>query len=290
MPGVLSYKLRRPRNGERLFTGPLDDVAPGDDVFSPLHRTSQFCAPCHHGVFWGTVVYNSFGEWLNSDYNNEQTGATCQECHMTPHGATHLALPAKGGRWRRPETIHSHRMPGAADEALLAGALTLTLNARSNGRHVTVMATVTNTGAGHHVPTGSPLRHVILWVEATGDAGQSLELVDGSTLPEWCGEGDPQVGPCASAPGKVFAKVLEEQWTGVSPTAAYWNPTRVVSDNRIAAKQSDESTYTFRRGASGPTTIRAHLVFRRAFAELQRQKGWNVPDILMGQAEITVVE
>ena len=40
------------------------------------------CAPCHFGQFWGTQIYNSFGEWLDSSYSDPETGRTCQDCHM----------------------------------------------------------------------------------------------------------------------------------------------------------------------------------------------------------------
>ena len=68
-PGVLSMEFRRPHQGHQFFAGPYDDVAPGEDAFSPLQRESRFCAPCHFGVFWDTVIYNSYGEWLHSPYS-----------------------------------------------------------------------------------------------------------------------------------------------------------------------------------------------------------------------------
>jgi len=74
MPGVLSFEFRRPAEGHQFFAGPFDDVAPGEDTFSSLQKQSQYCAPCHFGVFWDTVVYNSFGEWLDSPYSNSETG------------------------------------------------------------------------------------------------------------------------------------------------------------------------------------------------------------------------
>lgn len=62
MAGVLSFEFRRPPEGHQFFAGPYDDVAPGEDFFSPVQRQSQYCAPCHFGSFWGTQIYNSFGE------------------------------------------------------------------------------------------------------------------------------------------------------------------------------------------------------------------------------------
>ncbi|MDH3944915.1 MAG: carboxypeptidase-like regulatory domain-containing protein, partial [Anaerolineae bacterium] len=70
MPGVLSFEFRRPAEGHQFFAGPYDDVAPGEDTFSPLQKESQYCAPCHFGVFWDTLIYNSFGEWFESPYSD----------------------------------------------------------------------------------------------------------------------------------------------------------------------------------------------------------------------------
>jgi hypothetical protein len=104
MPGVLSFEFRRPPEGHQFFAGPFDDVAPGEDTYSPLQQQSRFCAPCHFGMFWDTTIYNSFGEWLESPYSAED-GKTCQDCHMPHLGATYFALPDKGAAERDPQAI-----------------------------------------------------------------------------------------------------------------------------------------------------------------------------------------
>jgi hypothetical protein len=151
-PGVLSIGFRRPPEGHQLFAGPYDDVAPGEDVFSPLQRESRFCSPCHLGIFWDTLIYNSYGEWLQSPYSRPGLGRTCQDCHMAPRGAAHFARPDKGGIAREPATIFSHQMPGASDAALLANAVTLRLAASRQPGSVTARVTITNDRTGHHVP------------------------------------------------------------------------------------------------------------------------------------------
>jgi hypothetical protein len=138
------------------------------------------------------------------------------------------------------------------------------------------------------VPTDSPLRQVILLVEASGPDGKPLGLIEGPTLPSWAGTGDPQAGYYAGLPGVAYAKILSELWTETSPTGAYWNMTRLVSDNRLAAFASDSSRYVFGAPAKGPATVRVRLLYRRAFIDLMKQKGWDTPDILMEQAEMSV--
>jgi hypothetical protein len=273
----------------QLFFGTFDDDnVPEEDTYLPLIEESQFCAPCHFATFWDTVIYNSFGEWLASPYSDPEDGQTCQDCHMPAptvlHGEpmTNVA-PGRGGVERDPLTIHAHTFPGAADEVLLQNAVTMTATARLEGDRLIVQVEVTNDQTGHHVPTDSPLRHLILLVQAADADGHPLAQLDGPTVPEWGGIGDPSEGYYASLPGKAFAKVLEEFWTEILPSGAYWNPTRVLSDNRIAAFATDTSTYTFDAPDTGQTTVEIRLIFRRAFIELMDQKGWNVPDVVMEQ-------
>lgn len=290
MPGVLSFKFRRPPEGHQFFAGPFDDVAPGEDTYSPLQKQSQYCSPCHFGVFWDTVVYNSFGEWLESPYSNPQTGKTCQDCHMPPGLNNHFARLEKGGVVRDPQTIFSHFMPGAANEELLQNAVDMDVKAERHDEHIVVTVTIANDRTGHHVPTDSPLRHLILIVKASDSQGHLLRQSDGPVIPEWCGTGDPNEGYYSGLPGKAFAKVLEELWTEVSPTGAYWNPTRILSDNRIAAFAADSSTYTFAAGADDMITVDVVLLFRRAFIELASQKDWAIHDIIMEHKVINASE
>ena len=290
MPGVLSFDFRRPPEGHQFFAGPFDDVAPGEDTYSHLQKQSQYCAPCHFGVFWNTVVYNSFGEWLDSPYSNPETGKTCQDCHMPPGQNNHFARLDKGGVIRDPQTIFSHRMPGAADEDLLQNAVNMDVKTDRYDDRLVVTVTITNDRTGHHIPTDSPLRHLILVVRAADAQAHMLRQSDGPVIPKWCGTGDPNEGYYGGLPGKAFAKVLEELWTDVSPTGAYWNPTRLLSDNRIAAFAADSSTYTFLADTDDTAMVDVVLLFRRAFIDLAAQKDWVIPDIVMESEVISVAK
>ena len=295
-PGVLSMDVRRPFPDDperyQLFFGTFDDDnVPQEDTNLPLLRESRFCAPCHFGVFWNVVIYNSFGEWLASPYSDPQFGKTCQACHMPAPSVldgkvlTNVA-PGQGGIERDPLTIHAHTFPGAMSQELLQNALSMHVTAQRVENQVQIEVRITNDRTGHHVPTDSPLRHLILLVAVTDPIGQPLRQVAGPTVPEWGGRGNPAEGNYAGLPGKAFAKVLEELWTEVSPTAAYWNPTRLVSDNRLAAYATDASRYTFLAPAEGDAVVKVTLWFRRAFKPLMDQKGWEAPDILMAQEQI----
>jgi hypothetical protein len=179
-------------------------------------------------------------------------------------------------------------MPGAADEELLRNALSMSADARREGDTLVVDVTVVNDQTGHHIPTDSPLRHMILLVEVTDPNGEPLIQTDGPIVPEWGGIGDPKEGYYAGVPGKAYAKILQELWTEIMPSGAYWNPTRIVSDNRLAAFESDTSSYSFILESGDEVTVRVRLLFRRAFIEMMDQKTWDVPDILMEKITLPV--
>ncbi len=298
MPGVLSSDIRRPFADDpdryQLFFGTFDDDnVPEEDTYLPLIEESAFCAPCHFGVFWDTLVYNSYGEWLESPYSDPATGATCQDCHMPAPSVdngtviTNVA-PGHGGIERDPLRIHAHLQLGSTDEAFLQDALTMEAAAQAGEGTITVSVSLTNDNTGHHIPTDSPLRHMILLVEAADDTGAALELLDGDVLPEWCGEDSAENGHYGGLPGKAYARVLEELWTGIYPTGAYWGHTLVRSDTRLAAFQTDTSVYTFARPLYGSASVSVRLIYRRAFIELMDQKGWSAPDITMAYKQFLI--
>ena len=207
---------------------------------------------------------------------------------MPNQGVTHFALPDQGGLERDPQTIFSHQMPGASDIVLLQNAVSLTAEAHQDRDQLIIDVSVENDQTGHHVPTDSPLRHLILLVEATGENSDPLILKDGPVIPDWGGIGDPEDGYYAGLPGKTYAKILQEIWTEITPSGAYWNPTRIKSDNRLAAFETDTSSYTFVLDSDGEANIRVSLLFRRAFKDMMDQKSWDVPDILMEEINLSV--
>lgn len=300
MPGVLSIGVRRPFLDDpqryQLFFGTFDDDnVPEEDTYLPLLSESRYCAPCHSAEFWGVMIYNSYGEWLESPYSDLNSGKarTCQECHMPAPTLLDEApitnvAPGKGGVERDPLTIHAHTFPGAANQALLQNAVTMTATGRIDAGRVVVEVSITNDLTGHSVPTDSPLRHLILLVQATDVLGNALHQIAGSTVPGWGGVGDPDQGYYAGLPGKAYARVLQENWTGISPSGSYWNPVRVVTDNRLAAFASDHSEYVFAAPEAGNANIQVNLLFRRAFIQLADWKGWEDPDIVMESVTIEI--
>lgn len=283
MPGMLSFEFRRPAEEHQFFAGPFDDVAPGEDTYSPLQTQSEYCAPCHFGDFWNTRAYNSFGEWLASPYaeTGSDTFKTCQDCHMPPLGMDYFARTEKGGLQRDPNTIFSHRMPGAVDEKLLQNTAQLELEAYRQGSQIVVETSIFNDQAGHHIPTDSPLRQIFLVVQASNPDGSNLPLAEGPVLPTWASD-------LENLPGVYFAKILEQLWTEVVPTGAYWTQTRLVEDTRLPALETKKARFIFDTLDDAAVSVEARLVFRRAFYDLMQQKDWETPDILMEQSDVQV--
>jgi hypothetical protein len=290
MPGILSMRLYRPEDGQQIFFGTLVDV-PRRDTYLPLLGKSEYCAPCHYGVFGGvtgvgtvagsTLIYNSYGEWLDSPYSDPKVGKTCQQCHMPKSDANWFVYPERGGLTRDYAELHNHTMPGATDENLLQNSVTMTSAAQRNGDQVSVEISIKNDNVGHHIPTDSPLRSMILVIEALDENGKLLALSEGPVNPAYSGN-------YGGLPGKTFAKILKDELTGESPSGAYWRPVSLVADTRLAALATDTSQYTFATPLKGAVTIKARLLFRRAFQQLAELKGWNDPDILMEAETITV--
>jgi hypothetical protein len=202
---------------------------------------------------------------------------------MLPTGDAFFALPEVGGLPHPPEQIPSHLQLGASSVELLRETLDLTLSVRQFADRAVVSVEVANSGAGHHVPTDHPGRHVILTVRAVDDRGQTLPQLGGPVVPDWG-------GPQAGSPGKAFAKVLADQASKEFPVVSYWKQSTIVSDNRIAAGSADRSSYTFALPPeSGQLEVTAELRFRRLFHDLAVEKGWEISDIVMetGAASLT---
>jgi hypothetical protein len=290
MPGILSMELYRPEDGEQIFFGTMIDVTRRVS-YSPLQEKSEFCAPCHYGVFGGVVghgvvrggvlIYNSYGEWLDSVYSDPETGQSCQDCHMPVLDTQVSVFPEKGGILRDYVEFNDHKMLGVTDVEFMQNAVSMTSKAERMGDTLAVEVSIFNNNTGHHIPTDAPIRSMMLVVEAFDQQGNLLAIRQGQLLPDWAGN-------YAGIPGKAFAKVLRDEWTGEAPTSAYWRPVTILEDTRIPAMVTDVSQFTFDLPAGEEAQVKVRLVFRRAFQELMEQKGWSDPDILMKEEMIQV--
>ena len=298
-PGILAMKLKRPASGQQIFFGPLDDVFPGPDSFNPLYKQSRYCAACHDGKFWNVAVYSEFQEWSESSYAKRDIH--CQDCHMKPDGVTRrFALEKEGSILRDPATLASHTLFGINDEAFMRESVAMSATAKTAGERLQVTVTVKNVKAGHHIPTGSPMRNMVLRVNAFDANGRRLALVDGETIPLWAGTGPEAEGNYAGLPGKGYAKVLkrwpeylaQNRFQVLSPLhpSPFWRPIVLDYDNRIPADGTDASAYGFRlpEDAAKPVRVSVRLIYRKTFKSWLKPQTGETSDLLLSSESLSL--
>jgi len=278
-PGLLSYEFARPStlNPEaQILFGPLDDADHQGSIKLDLYSESQFCAPCHYGVFWDTPIYNSYGEWLNSSYSDPKTGQTCQDCHMlADHRFYNHNMEIRKKEIDKDEDKDKDK--------LLKQAVVLSINAKYNEKkdRIIVNVSVENVGAGHKLPTGSPLRHLIVLVQVSdsADPPTNLPQLAGDTIPEWGGIGNPELRYYGGLPGTSFGYILMDKTDNSVPAISYWNPTEVILDTRIPPLGERESKYEFAAPEKGNAIVKVEVIYRYAFKKLMDDKGWYGAEI-----------
>ncbi len=145
----------------KLKRGPLKDTQ------SPVHETrhlelfgsAQFCGVCHEMKNAnGLPIITTYSEWQEG-FPGKEDKPQCQECHM-PLAAGFTVSEQHRKTKRR---INLHSFPGGHSRSQLLDALTLEiLEERKLYGRMRVKLGLTNNGAGHAVPTGNPLRRVIV--------------------------------------------------------------------------------------------------------------------------------
>jgi len=286
-------------------------VTPGDTKWGPfndsksayhaseyleLHTRSEFCGICHqvtHPVN-GVVIDDTYSTWKESYY--AENDVTCQDCHMSPGITEFKANPgrsASSSPKRDHISLHSTvggnafvtGMLGAEEERKLAierlqKAATLRLDVpvtAVKGENITIEAAITNSGAGHMLPTGvSELRQVWLEIEATDSNGQKIYRTT-------------KTGNSSGAnPAVIYNTVLGD--SEGNATLSFWLADRVIADNRIAPKETvtEQHTFSLPENTAYPVTVDATLNYMSAPQELIDHlfgKGIHeVPVITMVQA------
>jgi hypothetical protein len=322
-PGILSFRFLRPNSGIFII-GPFANMLTNGANFptdhrltcSPIFSKSEFCAACHYGKFGDMAIYNSYGEWRQSTFGdnpNEADYKTCQDCHMS-HMSVKEENPPPARRQACSESdsgfqnfdhnlmrVGIDTTSGREIPLLIKDAAKVNVKFKyepEKRNSLDVIVRVENTKAGHKFPTDSPLRHLILVVEAKDQLGTPLMQVDGERIPNWGGLGRPAmealgIKAYGGLPGKIFANLLVEKDTNISPTGAYWNDTKYAwgdnnsnSDTRLIPGKEDRSDYYFSIPNAGEIQVKVTLVYRFAFFDLIVQKEWwNRPDIIVSSVE-----
>jgi hypothetical protein len=221
-------------------TGPLEGANPTvhDAAFSQVFTSSTLCAPCHQATNDKNFdVLTTFAEWQASPYPAQNT--TCQTCHM--RATTGNIVDPKIAR-SATSSINIHEMPGGHSVTELNRALLAQVTAERKGDTIEVTVNVVNRGAGHKVPTGSPLRTIVMVVEADNAAGarQVATRTFGRVVVDGAGQ------------------ELNDE-AGVFQHAA-----KTVSDNRLAPGERKIEHFSFPMPRTAPVRALARFYYRYA--------------------------
>lgn len=194
-----------------LTFGPFEDVPNPrmGSVARTLFHEPELCAGCHQldqevlvpdtvadPARWpdGRLpIHSTYAEWSESDANPR---APCQSCHMPPDPSVgnaadlynvfdNVMVGISAGWERPPGEVRHHGWygPRQRDAGMLELAAALKLEKELVDGELVARATVENVGSGHALPTGEPMRSMVLLVEATC-AGEPLAPTGGDAVPD----------------------------------------------------------------------------------------------------------
>lgn len=263
-----------------LSFGPYVDVPNPRMGSSPRDhfQDGELCAGCHQheqaALVPGTSldparwpddalpIQSTHEEWITGSF----AGVSCATCHMPPNtgvdNSSNLDVEQQvqgvAVGWLRPSgSVRHHTWTGPRDlesGSLQAAAAIVIDKSVANGTLVAEV-TVRNTGAGHAIPTGEPMRSMVLFVGARcGD--EVLLATGGDAIPELGGWLDRKPSPAdwslwpGAEVGEVVRVVVDEgshDYDGFGPfgdgsfdAAAKGLPIyRVVGQSTVTAVNGD---------------------------------------------------
>jgi hypothetical protein len=204
-------------------------------VFSAVHTSALICATCHdYRNSLGFPVLTTYTEWSKSAYG--AANKTCQSCHM--YQVQGNVVDPRVQRTAQ-ASINLHQIPGSHSMEQLEKALHAELFTTHEGGRLQIVVEVTNRGAGHFVPTGSPMRQLILEVRADpyGGASMSDRRIFRRTV--------------VDAKGAVIA--VEPQ--------AFIRGAKEISDTRIPPGATRKETFIFRVPQGTRSEVEANFIY-----------------------------
>ncbi len=204
--------------------GPYENLLPAANLefqYSPLQQSAILCSGCHELTSpAGARVLETYSEWHESSYARK--GIQCQNCHMPE--LINVPIVDPGIRPSSTSLAHAHEFLGGHSQIRLEKAASLVLGSRLvNGKYY-VQAFVTNEEAGHKLPTGMPIRKVILTVSLNDASGKVI-----------------------NAQTREYRKIVVDK-NGVpitSPERVLMESAAVKSDNRIKPKETRLEQFEF---------------------------------------------
>jgi len=277
------------RNNDPLefgLLGDVDNMAGMRGSYNP-QMSSLLCAACHEdnvdsdedGDFEdldGTVpAETTYSEWLIYEAQHGEEALSCVDCHMPVldvDSFCHLSPLDRSGK------VRSHDIRGTSPE-FLENALDFQVDTEVGLNQVNVTVTLTNSETGHSVPTGVPIRNLILLVLARDSELDLVDQVTGGTIDEVGGihpgthSFDLSQGYFAGLPGKAF---YFNHTDGVHQRVFFTEASSIFEDSRIKPGETYSDTFGFQLPHQEPNLdLEVKLIYRRAFRDLLDTKGWT---------------
>jgi hypothetical protein len=275
--------------------GPFDDSesAYHESEYLKLYTQAEYCGMCHqvYNPFTGLVLDDTYTAWEEGPYAKRDV--TCQDCHMTPGITGFEANPGRAGSGApKRDHVSIHSFSGAnvfmlgilgekdnlelAEKRLQKAAtidviIPVTANA---GETVNMEVGITNSGAGHKIPTGL-IEARQMWLEVTVSDASGTILLDTGTL---------------DAKGNIRDATVYQTTFADSegePTLKLWKAASVISDNRIAPENRNAENFSFEipENAMDPILVDVKLLYRSApqsmVDELFGEEVYDVPVVEM---------
>ncbi|WP_420414372.1 hypothetical protein [Roseibium sp.] len=234
-----------------------------------FYKESELCSSCHNEFApgSGSVIVDTYGEWERSPYNtpdNPTQHRTCIDCHMHADikriGEDIPGISTDGGRIK--ENVVTHQFTGAnyhlvglrnaelkrMSIELLQSSAELETSLTSDGK---LNVRVSNTGAGHALPTGvADFRQV--WLDITvRDASGKVIMETGKI--GYDGVVDPK--------SRFFRKVFGDKY-GEPVGFAFWRYEKMLEDTKIPAGGYRDEVYDLPQETVFPVTADVKLMFR----------------------------
>jgi mono/diheme cytochrome c family protein len=284
--------------------GPFDDSksAYHESEYLELYTTSEYCGMCHEVThpLNGLVVDDTYTVWKEGPYAEE--GVECQDCHMTSGITKFEANPGRAGSGaQKREHISTHAIVGGnafiteilgeekykemAVERLKKTA-NLSIDAPQIGQrgdNLSLNISITNSGAGHKIPTGvSEIRQMWLAVSVKDGSGKQVyntgDVYDNGTVGN----------------SKIYNTVLGDAQG--QPTLSFWLAQSILEDNRIPPRGTVSEKHSFRipEDVTYPLAIEATLQYRSApqdiIDHLFGEDVYEVPVISMTEISTNIYE
>ncbi|MBP2031115.1 mono/diheme cytochrome c family protein [Methanohalophilus levihalophilus] len=254
--------------------GPFDDSESAfhGSEYLELYQQAEYCGMCHQ-VYHpanGLVLDDTYMAWEEGPYSERDV--TCQDCHMTPGITDFEANPGRAGSGApKRDHISTHYFSGA--NVFVTGILdeedTIELNTErlqkaatvevaipetaEAGETVNMEVSITNSGAGHNIPTGL-IEARQIWLEVLVSDASGTVLLDSGSLDS---EGNIQ-----------NAVVYQTKFADSDgePTFKLWEAASVISDNRISPEDTaiEEFSFEVPENVADPISVDVKLLYRSA--------------------------